>query len=41
VKKDKKRLAQDFILGWTHTKVREVRKWKRTRRKLAQDLFLG
>ncbi len=32
MEEDKKRVAEELILGCTHTKVREVRKWRRTRR---------
>jgi hypothetical protein len=35
VEEDKKRLAQELILGWTHTKVKEVSSWRRTRRSLS------
>jgi hypothetical protein len=38
VKEDKKRLAQKFTLGWTLNKVREVKRWKRTRRSWLKSL---
>ncbi len=38
MKEDKKKLAQELILDWTHTKVREVKRWKRTRRNWLKSL---
>jgi hypothetical protein len=38
VEEDKKRLAKKLILGWTHTKVREVKRWKRTRKNWLKSL---